>query len=95
MGNSDNTKEKVKIIRVSSKTDPKQLAYSMKYSLAENLQIKAYAIGESIKVLNKALAMLNIFTRNKNLFDFQPSLEYTTDDNGVIKNVLVWNITNK
>lgn len=82
---------KTKTVRVSSKTNPKQLATSLIYSLDEGYQVKAIAIGESIKTLAKALAMINLFSRDSK-YDFQPMLEYMKDDSDIFKNVLTWTI---
>ena len=84
---------KIKTVRVSRKTDPKQLAISLIYSLDQGLTVKAYSIVEASKILCKALAMMNLFQQGKNIkYDFQPTLEYMKDDTGTIKNVLCWTI---
>lgn len=87
--------KKIKEVKVSAKTDPKLLATSFKYSINEGYIIKAYALGEAVKVLFKAIAMLNLFDGKENSYDFQPILEYKKDSYGIIKNFIVCKIEKK
>lgn len=81
-----------KIVKVSRKTDPKQLATSMLYSLKEGYEIEAVALGESIIVLTKALCMMNMFKEPELKIDFQPKMKYVKDQEDEIKNSVSFTI---
>lgn len=87
--------KKIKEVRVSAKTDPKQLATSIRYSLKDKFTVRAYSLGEASLVLFKALALLNIIKDNDEIYDFQPILEYKMDKKGDIKNFLVCEVKKK
>lgn len=79
----------IKEVRVSSKTNPKQIATSILYSLNEGKLVRAVSIGESIKTLTKSIALLNTIKPKDIRIDFQPKFEYIETNEG-IANAVVW-----
>lgn len=82
----------VKEVKVSQKTDPKQLATSIIYSLKDNKTIKAMALGQAIMVLTKAVCMVNLFKDEDMDIQFIPEMQYKTADDLTIRNFVVFTI---
>ena len=85
--------ENKKEVRVSSKTDPKQLAVSILFSLKEGKEIRAISIGEAVKTMAKAVAMIDVLAKNIK-FNLSLKYEYIETKDG-IKNAIVWTLSIK
>lgn len=88
------SKDVIKEVKVSVKTDPKQLATSILYALKEDKVVKAIALGQAIIVLTKSLAILNLIKDKQMKFDFQPEMQYITGTGDLnIHNAVVFTIS--
>jgi len=80
------------LYRVSNKTDPKQLATSIIYSIESGNIVKVGCIGESAKVLMKALGMITVFGKD---FYFKPDLDsQKVGEDGKFQTIMVCYVSN-
>lgn len=80
----------VKEVKVSTKTEQKNLAASISYSLKEGNIVKCIALVQAIMVLTRAICLVNIFKGEDLKLDFQPSLEYINCNDLEIHNAVVF-----
>lgn len=86
--------ENIKEIRVSAKTNVKMLASSIIYSLEEGLTVKAISIGEAIRTLTFAIALINTAEEKTYDIDINLKIEYVKTNTG-IKDAIVWYLKKK
>lgn len=73
--------------KVSNNTEPKQLATSIIYSVDDGKEVKVSAIGESAKVMLKALGLITVFGKQ---YHFKPDLDsQRVGDDGKIQTIMV------
>lgn len=82
--------ENIKEIKVSSKTDPKQLASSIALFIQDGYSVKATAIGEALKNILKAIALMNTFEHSLDVYDFQPQMGYIETPTGIMPAVVIY-----
>lgn len=73
----------IKEVRVSVTTDPKQLASSIALFINDGYTVKTTSIGDSLKNITKAVALMNTFENSLEKYDFQPIMEYVQTNTGI------------
>lgn len=70
--------DEIKVMKVSAKGDPTQVATAILMAIQETGRVKASAVGEAVKILMKSISFVSVFNSNKLNLRFTPGMEYST-----------------